>query len=390
MPVVDDVTMLAIGAGAAARQGHLEAGAEIDVEAVVIEAHAQSVTDQARRGAVEHLAQNEPAGGGHGDDSLFVVGCPAPGQLLEGRPLDIDARSELGVVAPGHLVDEPAIGRQVGEVARAAHQHGVLHGLLQVPVRALDRAVLVGDAGVVAGGLHAVVGAQGVIAQGQVFAGVTVQVAEGRGEAVAAMFVRGAAQRPQGVLQTFRQGDITLPAQHHMGVLEARVDQPEVIESVIKRLARDGDHQVAHVGEVRQAHPPGLVDLAEHHLLLRPEQRPPGADPALHGPAHAIAQLGVATPDLLEDRHRPKSRRRLQQRDDLAVPDRRERIGAPAVPRRRLPRWQARILLKAIRAGGAEAGLGGRDRRRVGLSERHVHSHLAIGDMAAGQKRLPR
>ncbi len=146
------------------------------------------------------------------------------------------------------------------------------------------------------------------------------------------MFVRSAAQRPQGVLQTFGQGDIALTAQHHMGVLEPRVDQPEVIEPMIERLARDGDHQVAHVGKIRQAHPPGLMHLAEHHLLLWPEQRAPGADPALHGPTHAIAQLWVATSDLLEDRHRPKARRRLQQRDDLAVPDRREGIGTTPVP----------------------------------------------------------
>jgi hypothetical protein len=34
------------------------------------------------------------------------------------------------------------------------------------------------------------------------------------------MFVRGAAQLPQRILQTFGQGDIALPAQHHMGVFE--------------------------------------------------------------------------------------------------------------------------------------------------------------------------
>jgi hypothetical protein len=35
-----------------------------------------------------------------------------------------------------------------------------------------------------------------------------------------------------------------------MGVLEARIDQAEVIEPVIERLAGDGDRQIGHVGEV--------------------------------------------------------------------------------------------------------------------------------------------
>ena len=33
------------------------------------------------------------------------------------------------------------------------------------------------------------------------------------------MLVRRAAERPQGVLQPFRQGDETLAAEHHLGVL---------------------------------------------------------------------------------------------------------------------------------------------------------------------------
>ena len=146
------------------------------------------------------------------------------------------------------------------------------------------------------------------------------------------MFVRGAAQRPQGVLQAFGQGDIALTAQHHVGVFKAGIDQSEVIEPVIEPLARHGDHQVAHVSEVRQAHPPWLMHLAEHHLLLGSEQGPPGADPALHGPPHAVPKLRVATSDLIEDRDRSKTRGRLQHRNDLAVPDAGERIGTAPVP----------------------------------------------------------
>lgn len=55
------------------------------------------------------------------------------------------------------------------------------------------------------------------------------------------------------------------------------------------------------------------MNLAEHHLLLGAERRTPGADPSLQGPAHAHAELGMATPYLLKYRHRSQPRRRLQQ-----------------------------------------------------------------------------
>ena len=109
-------------------------------------------------------------------------------------------------MASDQVVDEPAVGVEVGEVAGATQQQGILDGLLEMPVRALDRTVLVGDAGIVAAGLHAVVGAQGVIAAGQVVAGAAVEIAEGGREAVAAMLARRAAQGPQGVLQAFGTG----------------------------------------------------------------------------------------------------------------------------------------------------------------------------------------
>ena len=54
-------------------------------------------------------------------------------------------------------------------------------------VRALDRAVLVRDAGVVAGRRHAVVAHQPLVALRQVLLGVAVEVAERRRQAVAAM-----------------------------------------------------------------------------------------------------------------------------------------------------------------------------------------------------------
>jgi len=53
--------------------------------------------------------------------------------------------------------------------------------------------------------------------------GVNCSLAEGGREAVAAMLTRGAAECPEGILQALGQGDIALAAQHHMGMLEARI-----------------------------------------------------------------------------------------------------------------------------------------------------------------------
>jgi 2-dehydropantoate 2-reductase len=69
-------------------------------------------------------------------------------------------------------------------------------------------------------------GAQLLVAPCQVHLGITIKVAESRRQAVAAMLLRHAPQRPQRVLQTFGQRHEALAAEHHMGVLEARERQP--------------------------------------------------------------------------------------------------------------------------------------------------------------------
>ena len=105
-------------------------------------------------------------------------------------------------------------------------------------MRALDRAVLMRDAAIVAGRLHPVMGAQRIVAPGQILARLVIEVAERRRQAVAAMLERRAAECPQRVLQSFGQRHIAFAAENHMGVLEARVGEPEVIEPVIERVRR--------------------------------------------------------------------------------------------------------------------------------------------------------
>src|SRR3546814_8938739 len=113
-----------------------------------------------------------------------------------------------------------------------------------MPVRALDAAVLVGDAGIVAGRRHAVMDAQGVVAAGQVLLCVPVQVAEGGRQAVGAMLARRGAQRPEGGLKAFGQGHETLAAEDEMRMSENGLGKPEVIEAENQRRPRDRGKEI--------------------------------------------------------------------------------------------------------------------------------------------------
>ena len=141
------------------------------------------------------------------------------------------------------------------------------------------------------------------------------------------MLLRYAAQRPQRVLQTFRERHKTLAAEHHVGVLKARECQPEMVEPVSERLTRDRDAEPAHVGEVGQAHPCHRVVLPENHIALGTIERPPRHDAAFQCPPHARRKAGLAPTNLLEDRHRTDARCGPKHRHDLAVPDPGERVG---------------------------------------------------------------
>jgi hypothetical protein len=103
-------------------------------------------------------------------------------------------------------------------------------------VGTFDGAVLVRDALVVAGRRHAVMSAQFVIAAGEIGFCISIKIAEGGRQAVAAMIERRTTERPQGVLQTLGQSDEAFAAKDDMGVLEARPDEPEMIEQMVERL----------------------------------------------------------------------------------------------------------------------------------------------------------
>src|SRR6516164_11466256 len=151
---------------------------------------------------------------------------------------------------------------------------------------------------------HAVVGTQFPVTSGEIVLGNPIEVAERRRQAVAAMLFRHTAQRPQRILQALRERYEAFAAEHHMSMLEAGEGQPEVIEPVIKRLIRDRDAKPAHVGEVRQAHSPWRMLLAEDHIAVGTIERPPPGNATLQGSAHPRGKLWMPPANLLEDRHR--------------------------------------------------------------------------------------
>src|SRR5438477_4758134 len=243
-------------------------------------------------------------------------------------------------------------------------------------VRTFDRTVLVRYASIIAGRLHAVVRAKRLVTTRLVLPRVVVEIAEGGRQAVAAMLQRGAAERPQRVLQPLGQCHKAFAAEHNMGVLPAREGQAEVIEPVFERHTGDADAAIAHVGEIGQPQPARRMLLPEDDVLLGPVQRPPGADATLQRAADTGADLGMAAPDLVENSDRPQARNALEQRHHLAIPNRCQRILPPAPARRSLLRREPGVLLNAIGGRGAEPGFGRGNGRRLGLAETHVQPYM--------------
>ena len=170
-----------------------------------------------------------------------------------------------------------------------------------------------------------------------------------------------------------------------MGVPEAGEDQPEVIKPMIKSFARDRDAEAAGVGEVGEPLPPGLILLAEDHLLLRPVNGAPSLYAAPQRAPYVAAEIGMAPGQFLKHADHPYPRRGFQDRHDLGVPIRRKRVRTPPARRRLLLRRRARNGLQPIGGGGREPGLGRRGLRRMRLPIIHVEPHLAVGNVATRQ-----
>jgi hypothetical protein len=104
-----------------------------------------------------------------------------------------------------------------------------------------------------------------------------------------------------------------------MNMLKAAISQPEVIKPMDQRLACDGDAQIGHVGEIRQAHATGLLNLTENDLPLGAVQGPPMADATFKGPPDSLAKFRVATKNLPENCHGSQPRCPFQHGHDIRV-----------------------------------------------------------------------
>ena len=173
--------------------------------------------------------------------------------------------------------------------------------LLRWPWALSIEPVLVADAWIVAGRRHAVMGAERLLARRQILLGVSAQITEGSREAVAAVLLGNAAERPQSVLQPFGQSDKAFAAEHDMGVFKARERQAEVIKSAVEELAGDGDAEIGHFSEVRQSHPARRMLLAKDDLPIRTVHHPPSPDAPLERPPRSGAQVRMAAEEFLED-----------------------------------------------------------------------------------------
>src|SRR5262249_40402702 len=183
--------------------------------------------------------------------------------------------------------------------------------------------------------------------------------------------------------------DEALAAKHNMGMLETRECQPEVIEPMCQRDAGNRDAQRARVSEVRQAKTAGLMLLPEDDILFWAGQCPPTSHAPFPRAPDAGADLGVTPPYLFENRNGADAGGRLQERDDLAIPNIGKRVGASPATRRLPLRWQARIILDPVASRGAEASFGGSNGSIVDLSVTHVQPHLVVRDVEAGQGLIP-
>ena len=394
MAVVDDMQG-AVGRATAlerppACQRRHQGAAQQAFQPVVVEPDAQPVADQARRHRVEHAPQQEPATAGHGDQGLVVVGGAPCGQGLQGGALGLDQAAAPSVGPADDFVHEPAVTRKIVEVTGATQQQRLLQGRPEMAVRRLDRAVLVGNAAVVAGRFHGVVGAQRLVAPCLVRCCLGLEIAERRRQAVTAMLARRSAQEPQGVLQSGGQRGEALAAQHDLGMLPAGEGQAEMVEPMRERLRGDAHRQVRGVGEVGEALLSRWMVLAEDHFALRTVQRLPVPDTALQGAAHGGREVGVAAKHLLEHGHGAQARRGLQQRDDLGVPHGRQRIRPTSATGCLALRRKPRIGIEPGASTGTDACLGCGELACVGPAMVHVQSRLLVGDVRAGHEAIPR
>jgi len=153
-----------------------------------------------------------------------------PRQRQEGGEFDGEDGTPWRILARDKLLQKGLVGGKVGEVPRAAQLERLTETGLEMPMRGFDRTVLVADAGVVAGRLHAVMAAELGVACRLVL--LVRKIAIGRRKSVGAMLARHAAQLPERLLHTLGERGEALATADRLDILPAAEGEPELVEKM--------------------------------------------------------------------------------------------------------------------------------------------------------------
>jgi len=166
---------VAIGAGQLADP----VAAEEHHQSVVMQPHRDLAADQCGRHRVHHLAHLDRAAPAHPHREQLVVGKAEGRQGSEMLEFLLVAPLPGGIEGAEHLSEQLAVFGGFLEIAAAAEDQLLLQPPFHMAMRCLDNAVLMGHTAVVAAGGKAVVGAEGLIAGGDVEGVAAVAVAAG-------------------------------------------------------------------------------------------------------------------------------------------------------------------------------------------------------------------
>lgn len=224
-------------------------------------------------------------------------------QFAEVCQLLLEFVATASVPLVDQLLEKLLVLDAAGEVAAAAQMQRLVDGCLQVSVRGLHIAVLMRLAGVGPLRLNLVVVHQILVARAKLT--VFRKVVDRRAEAVAAVLARRSAQFPDRLLKPAAHGlERFGEADRHE--FPIRVREGEVIQQMVEWLSVDRDPQRVHAGEVGCPQVARMMNLREHHVLVRALQPTPVADPPLEGaPLRVGKPAGVAVLQPAKQGERP-------------------------------------------------------------------------------------
>ncbi len=285
----------------------------------------------------------------------------------------------IGIASGHELLEEQLIVASAGEIAAASEHQGLVDGLLEAVMTLLDVAILVGLSRLDRLTFEPVMGEQSPVASSEHF-GFGVAVDRG-GQAIGAVSPGDSSRFPQGVLQALAEALETLGEADGAG-LPVGVAEDEVIDEVVERLAKDGDAELGHAGEIRLGEPTRLVDLGEEHLLGRPFEGTPLFDPALQAPELDVGEpSGKAALQVEEEGLGLEPRVEPELIDEFG-PDVLERVlpGPPGVWDTSLTGQEVGVAVLACRLLVDFSPIGGIGECGFGLEQLPQPPELTIGD----------